>query len=136
MTMHIEAGPRLTHRQGGPGAAHALLPWISIAILFAAAIVLRHVLAANTDVSWLLTVGERVLDGQRLYVDVFETNPPMAVLVYVPGIVISRALGLPVEAVTDSLVFAAIFVSLAIVANILKSSSVFEGLQSGLMAPV
>ena len=135
MTMPIEAGPRSTHRQVGPVAAAALLPWISIVILFAAAIALRHVLAANTDVSWLLTVGERLLDGQRLYVDVFETNPPIAVLVYMPGIVIARALGLPAEMVTDSLVFAAIFVSLAIVANILKSSSVFEGLQSGLMAP-
>src|SRR3982074_742810 len=122
MTMHIEAGPRLTHRQGGPGAAHAVLPWISIAILFAAAIVLRHVLAANTDVSWLLTVGERILDGQRLYVDVIETNPPMAVLVYLPAIIIARAVGRRAEAVTDGLVFASIFVSLAIVARILNSS--------------
>jgi hypothetical protein len=59
----------------------------------------------------------------------------MAVLVYMPGIVIARALGLPAEMVTDSLVLAAIFVSLAIVAQILKNSSVYEGLQSGLMAP-
>src|SRR6202051_2284601 len=124
MTMHIEPGPRLTHRQVGPVAAHTLLPWISIAILFAAAIVLRHVLAANTDVSWLLTVGERILDGQRLYVDVIETNPPMAVLAYIPGIVIAREFGLPVEAVTDGLVFTSIFVSLALVASILKNSSV------------
>jgi hypothetical protein len=136
MTMHIEAGPHLTHRRTGPVTAPALLRWISIVILFAAAIVLRHVLAANTDVSWLLTVGERVLDGQRLYVDVFETNPPMAVMVYIPGIVIARALGLPVEAVTDSLMFAAIFVSLAIVARILKNSSALDGAQSWLLAPL
>ena len=110
MTMHIEAQPRLTHRQVGPAALPTRLPWISIVILFAAAVALRHVLAANTDVSWLLTVGERVLDGQRLYVDVMPTNPPMAVLAYMPGIVIARALGLPVEIVTDSLMFAAIFV--------------------------
>lgn len=135
MTMHIETGPRSTHRQLGPVVAAALQPWILIIILFAAAIALRNVLAANTDVSWLLTVGERLLDGQRLYVDVFETNPPMAVLVYMPGIVIARALGLPAEMVTNSLVFAAIFVSLAIVAQILKNSSVYEGLQSGLMTP-
>jgi hypothetical protein len=136
MTMHIEAGPRLTHRQVGPVTAPALLPWISIVILFAVAIILRHVLAANTDVSWLLTVGERVLGGQRLYVDVFETNPPMAVMVYIPGIVIARVLGLPVEAVTDSLMFAAIFVSLAIAARILKNSSALERAQSWLLAPL
>ncbi len=137
MTMHTEAQPRLT--QAGPAALStqlpALLPWISIVILFAAAVALRHVLAANTDVSWLLTVAERVLDGQRLYVDVVETNPPMAVLVYMPGIVIARALGLPVEIVTDSLMFAAIFVSLAIVARILKHSSL-PSADSWLLAPL
>ena len=133
MTVHIGAGQRLAHR---PTTAFALRSLISIAILFATAIVLRHVLAANTDVSWLLTIGERVLDGQRLYVDVFEVNPPMAVLVYIPGIVIARALELPVEAVIDGLIFTAIFVSLAIVARILKNSSVLPGATSWPLAPL
>jgi hypothetical protein len=136
MVINIEAGSYLSQRQARPTAVPALLPWISIAILFVAAIILRHLLAANTDVSWLLTVGERVLDGQRLYVDVVETNPPMAVLVYMPGIVMARALGLPVEVVTDSLVFAAIAVSLAVAARVLKNSSVLEGARSWLLAPL
>ncbi len=131
MTMQIEAGPPLMHRQARPVATSAVLPWASIIVLFVAAIVLRHFLAANTDVSWLLTVGERVLDGHRLYVDVIETNPPMAVLVYIPGIVIAREFGLPVEGVTDGLVFASIFASLAIVTRILKNSSAIEGQNGG-----
>ena len=134
MTTQIEAGPPLMHRQVRPVAALALPSWASIIVLFAAAIILRHLLASNTDVSWLLTVGERILDGQRLYVDVIETNPPMAVLVYMPAIVIARAFGLPVEIVTDGLVFAAIFVSLAIVTRILKNSSVVAGLNGGRLA--
>src|SRR5260221_5134999 len=136
MLINIEAGPHLTQRQVHPVAAPTLLPWISIVILFAVAIVLRHVLAANTDVSWLLTVGEPVLDGQRLYVDVIDANPPMAVLIYLPGNGLARALRLPAEVVTDGLIFAAIFVSLAIVARILKNSSVLEGAQSWLLAPL
>jgi hypothetical protein len=136
MTVNSEAGPHLMHRQGGRVAAPALLPWISIIILFVAAVVLRHFLAANTDVSWLLTVGERVLDGQRLYIDVLETNPPMAVLVYTPGIAIARVLGLPAEVVTDSLMFALIFISLAIVAGILRKSSALDGAQGRLLAPL
>jgi len=76
----------------------------------------------------LLTVAERVWDGQRLYVDVIETNPPMAVTVYIPGIAIARAVGLPVEMVIDGLVFVAIFASLAIAAAILKNSMVLRGL--------
>src|SRR5260370_2407740 len=127
MLINIEAGPHLTRRQVHPVAAATLLPWISIVILFAVAIVLRHVLAANTDVSWLLTVGERVLDGRRLYVDVIDANPPMAVLIYLPGIVIARALRLPAEVVTAGLVFAAIFVSPAIGGRILKNSSLSAG---------
>src|SRR6266702_2835641 len=127
MTMQIEAGPPLMPRQVRLSAASALPLWISIIVLFAAAIVLRHLLASDSDVSWLLTVGERILDGQRLYVDVIETNPPMAVLVYMPAIIIAREFGLPAEAVTDGLVFASIFVSLAIVARILNSSSVAAG---------
>src|SRR5258708_35295317 len=136
MLINIEAGPHLTQRQVHPVAAPTLLPWISIVILFAVAIVLRHVLAANTDVSWLLTVGERVLDGQRLYVDVIDANPPMAGLLYLPGIVIARALGLPAEVLTDRLIFAATFVSLAILARILNNSSVLERAHSRLLVPL
>ena len=37
---------------------------------------LQVLLRVNVDVAWLLTVGEKMLDGQRLYVDILETNPP------------------------------------------------------------
>jgi hypothetical protein len=104
-----------------------LAPWLALAALFVTALALRHLLAANTDVSWLLTVAERVLGGQRLYVDVIETNPPMAVLIYMPGVLIARVLGLPAEMVTDGLVFVAIFSSLAIAVGILKHARAPEG---------
>src|SRR5258705_3071819 len=136
MTENGESGPHLIHRQGGRVIDPGLLPWLLIIILFVAAVVLRHFLAANTDVSWLLTVGERVLDGQGSYIDVLETKPPMAVLVYTPGIAIARILGLPAEVVTDSLMFALIFISLAIVAGILRKSSVLDGAQGRLLAPL
>jgi len=101
-----------------------ILPWLAVVALLIVATVLRHVLAANTDVSWLLTVGERVLDGQHLYIDIIETNPPMAVLAYLPGIAIARALGLAAERVTDALVFIGIAVSLLFSARILSRASV------------
>lgn len=122
MAIPVGAEPSLTEPRHGATDALRLLPWLTLAALFMVALAMRHVLAPNTDVSWLLTVAERVLDGQRLYVDVIETNPPMAVLIYVPGAVIARALGLPAELVTDALVFAAIFASLAISSSILKNA--------------
>src|ERR1700716_2170168 len=79
----------------------SILPWILIALVFVVAILLRQVVPLNTDVSWLLVIGERVLDGQRLYVDIVEINPPMAVMAYLPGIALARALGLDPKIVID-----------------------------------
>jgi hypothetical protein len=124
MAMNIDAGPVPSH---GTAATRiwqtSYLGWLGVAALFAAAMAMRHVVAANTDVSWLLIAGERWLDGQRLYSDIVETNPPMAILIYVPGILIARALGISAEIVVDGLIFAAIAVSLAITARILRNSS-------------
>ena len=114
MATDLDTEPFLTERSPVALKAPRLAPWLALAALFVVAVILRHVLPANADVSWLLTVAERVWDGQRLYVDVIETNPPMAVMVYIPGIAIARAVGLPAEMVIDGLVFAAIFGSLAI----------------------
>ncbi|GHA32433.1 hypothetical protein GCM10007989_30630 [Devosia pacifica] len=43
-------------------------------------------LGLNPDVSWLLTVGERMLEGQQLYIDIRELNPPMSALLYLPAV--------------------------------------------------
>jgi hypothetical protein len=124
MAMHIDAGPVPNYGMAAKRTwLISSLPWLGVAALFVAAMAMRHVVAGNTDVSWLLIAGERWLDGQRLYSDVVETNPPMAILIYVPGILIARALGISAEIVVDGLIFAAIAVSLAITARILKNSS-------------
>lgn len=127
MAANVDAEPyRTARRPTAPGVLR-LAPWLALAALLVVAIILRHVLPANTDVSWLLTVAERVIDGQRLYVDVIETNPPMAVLTYIPAIAVARAVGLPAEMVTDGLIFVAIFASLAVVTYILKNDAVLHG---------
>src|SRR5258708_713079 len=102
------------------------MPWLLIALVFVVAIILRQVVALNTDVSWLLIVGERVLDGQRLYVDVIEINPPMAVLAYLPGIALARALGLDPKLITDILILTLAVASLASTSRILPRSSVLD----------
>ena len=45
------------------------------------------------DVSWLITVSERILAGGRLYIDILEPNPPMAGYLYMPPVLLARALG-------------------------------------------
>ena len=98
-------------------------PWLAMALIFAVALMLRYVLSANADIGWLLTAGERVLGGATLYRDVIETNPPMAVLAYIPAIVIARAVHLRPEWVVDGLVFAGAAVALTFAVRILAGSA-------------
>jgi len=98
------------------------LAWLLIALVFAVAILLRQIVPLNTDVSWLLTIGERVLDGQRLYVDIVEINPPMAVFAYLPGIAVARALGVDPKNVTDALILILAAASLVATARVLRLS--------------
>jgi hypothetical protein len=137
MTIDVDTGFGPSYGQTAQETARALrLRWMALAATFMMAIMMRHVVAANSDVSWLLIAGERWLDGQRLYSDILETNPPMAVLVYVPGILMSRALGLSAEIVIDGLIFLAAALSLGITALILRKSSVLAANQRWAFAMV
>ncbi|BAM86201.1 conserved membrane hypothetical protein [Bradyrhizobium oligotrophicum S58] len=100
-----------------------LTGWLVLVTVFAVGILMRQLVAANSDVSWLLIAGERWLEGQRLYSEILETNPPMAVLVYVPGILLARALDLPAERVVDAMVMIAVVLSLGLSASILRRST-------------
>lgn len=77
--------------------------WLGV---FALAIAGRHVLIANTDVSWLITVAEKTLDGARPYVDIVELNPPMSIYLYMPAVLAGRFFGLASETALDCLVLA------------------------------
>ena len=73
-----------------PGSAAreglAPMPLFLTGVVFAIAIGLRQVVPLNTDVSWLIVVCQRMLDGQHLYRDIIEINPPMAAFAYLPGV--------------------------------------------------
>lgn len=87
-------------------------------LLVAAA--LRFFAPEETDVAWLLTVGEKWLDGARLYVDIVETNPPGAVLLYMPAILLGRATGLAPEIMVALLTFLGAGASLWLAWRIVK----------------
>jgi hypothetical protein len=59
----------------------------------------------NADNSWLISVAERWLAGAQPYVDVLETNPPGAFLIYAPAAALGRLLHLPSEFVVSSMIF-------------------------------
>ena len=67
-------------------------------------------LPIDSDVSWLITVCERILGGERLYVDIIEVNPPASVWLYLPLVWLAHAISVKPEAVV-----AAAFVSGSVV---------------------
>lgn len=101
------------------------LSWLVTGLIVCAvALGLRWLLPFNVDVSWWLIVGERVFDGQRLYLDILETNPPMAGSVYFLGVALARVIGLRSEVVTDALVFGLIAASVTLTWRLLRDSQV------------
>jgi hypothetical protein len=61
----------------------------------------------DADVSWLITVAERVLSGDRLYVDIVEVNPPASVWLYLPLVWLAQLIGTRPEAVVAAAFVAA-----------------------------
>jgi hypothetical protein len=118
--MMIDVGLRLTPGDAAIAPTRPAALWFVAAAVFAAALALRWWLPFNVDVSWWLIVGERMLDGQRLYVDILETNPPMAGVVYFLGVVLARALHVRPEVVTDALVFALMAMSVGVTWRMLR----------------
>lgn len=68
-----------------------------VLVILAFAVLLDIWRTTPVDVSWLIVVGHRLLDGERLYADILETNPPLSVLLYLPMVILERASGLPAE---------------------------------------
>ena len=112
----------------------APMPLLLIGVVFAVAIGLRQVVPLNTDVSWLLVIGERMLDGQRLYRDIIEINPPMAAFAYLPGVALARVLGVDPRHVIDAQLLLLAAASLFAVSRILRLSPATAPSKSGAFA--
>ena len=91
--------------------------WVGVALV---ALVERHLVMANADVAWLLTVAEKVIDGGRLYVDVIETNPPISFWLYVPFVLLGRAMSVRPETLIDLGLIGAAIASVYATSSILR----------------
>lgn len=107
------------------------MPLLLTGLVFLVAIVLRQVVPLNTDVSWLLVVCERMLDGQHLYRDIIEINPPMAAFAYLPGVALARVLGVDPRHVIDAQLLLLAAASLFATSRILCLSPALAGLNGG-----
>lgn len=71
---------------------------IAITALFAGQITIRFGSELNHDTAWFLYVAQGLLYGGELYRDFVEVNPPLAIWLTVPVVMLSRAIGVaPIE---------------------------------------
>jgi hypothetical protein len=100
--------------------ARAAAPLVLALVALAAAVAAQARFGAIADVSWMITISEKWLDGAIPYVDFIETNPPAAILLYLPPTALARALGAHAEFVVAAWGFAACGAAVAAVAAILR----------------
>lgn len=78
---------------------------LTLAVL-AVATTIRVVFPPDPNIDWLTSVARIVANGGRLGRDIVETNPPMAVWIQLPAVVVERWTGWAAETVQIWLVFA------------------------------
>lgn len=83
-----------------------------VAALVAAILMQSLWIPVDADVSWLITLSERVLGGERLYVDLLEANPPASVWLYLPQVWLAQWLSIRPEPVVVGSAMAAALVSI------------------------
>lgn len=73
------------------------------------------------NVSWLLTAAERFMAGQSLLNHIYETNPPLSIIIYTPAIVISNLTGLTPPISSFYTISLMVIISLGLTTLILKN---------------
>ena len=100
-----------------------MLGYVPALATVALAAAIRSASWLNCDVSWLLTVCEKLLAGARPYVDFDEPNPPASFLIYMPAVVLGRLASAAPELVVTVLIFAGTLLSLWLSGHILAQSN-------------
>jgi len=80
-----------------PHTMHLWFNLASIAAITGFAVLWQTRWGTVPDTSWLITICERLLAGERLYVDLAETNPPFSTWLYVPPVALAGRLGIAPE---------------------------------------
>lgn len=70
---------------------------IVVALILLTASLVQLPVILNADLGWLLTVNEKILEGRKLGIDLFESNPPLSVYMYMPAVMLARLTGIAAE---------------------------------------
>jgi hypothetical protein len=89
--------------------------WIIAAAMLLAAALVQVPLVLNADLACLVSLDEKILDGGRLGIDLFELNPPLSVYMYMPAAWLARVTGLAPEYIVIILVIVEIAAALVVI---------------------
>ncbi len=105
---------------------------LGLAIVFSLWFLVQAQYAFNGNISWLLIAADRLVSGKSLLTQIYETNPPLSILIYTPHVIVARLLN--ISLVTGALYTTAIFSMLSVwaVHTILRPFSVLNNMQRGL----
>jgi hypothetical protein len=118
--MSATVQPRPASRAGRFGLTQPMLPFVGSVIVLAIAIALQTRWVVNPDVSWDISICQRLLDGERLYVDIIETNPPFTIWLYLPAVYLANLLNVPAEYLVHGYAYAICLVGLGFAALIAR----------------
>ena len=95
-------------------------PHLANIVMVFAAIAIRLSVPIDANIDWLMTNCRRFLAGAHLYKDIVETNPPMAIFIYLPAAVVERFTGWPAEGVYTVMVLAAAITSALVFCRLVR----------------
>lgn len=106
---------------------------VLIAIFSAIQIAIRFTSDLNHDTAWYLYVAQGLLSGGELYRDFVEVNPPLAIWLTVPMVMLSHATGLGSIETLYGVFFAATAMSLLLIRRYLAMVRGVPGWTAGLV---
>jgi len=91
-----------------------------VVLIFCMGIVLIAPTSLNPDAAWLLYASQQMMDGDKLYVDIVEVNPPLIVWLGTLPVLLAKLSGLTIGFSFKAIIFAMAAMSLIFSAKILK----------------
>ena len=106
---------------------------VTIAILIAAQAYLRFHSDIIQDCAWFIDVAERLLNGQTLYADIKEVNPPLGMWIIVPVVWLAKALSISTVSTTFISLLGISAGTLALCNRYLRMNEIFQSVHRHLL---
>ncbi|WP_434724780.1 hypothetical protein [Mesorhizobium sp. RIZ17] len=88
------------------------------------------------DTSWVITLCEKMLAGSRLYVDIFEVNPPFTPWMFMPAVALAHKIGISPEIAVHVYSYAICLAGLGLAAWIARQAGLAENRALFAMLPL